>query len=122
MCFYYDEQCDVYREEMRRARKPHKCEHCRRPISKGEQYVYAHGIFDAHTFDTKSCGSCELDRWRIHLTEIGEGCSWSESWADMSDPDLSEWIESHEFERSTAGEGQRYLAYRQRRDAEKCCK
>lgn len=117
MCFFYDECCSVYGEETRRARKPHKCEHCRKQIEKGHRYVYAHGIFDNHAFDLKCCGACQLDRFRIHLTEIGEGCSWSESWADMSDPEIDDWMESHEFERSSQDFGQRYLAHQAMREA-----
>jgi hypothetical protein len=110
MCFYYDDYASVYHEQVRTARKPHKCDHCRREIAKGQRYVYGSGVFDGSGFSLKACGACELDRYRIHIIELGEGCSPHDSWADMSSDDVIEWMHYHDFDRSTPDEGQRFLA------------
>lgn len=114
MCFTYDEYAEVYNETVRTARKYHGCLGCRRGIQKGQRYVDASGIFDCEPFSYRVCGACELDRYRIHIGELGEGCRWNTSWCPTDElGEYRHW--NPEIERATVEEGQQYLEYRQRR-------
>lgn len=56
----YDE-CDVlkwYREDLRVARKEHRCEECWRKIHVGERYVACHGCSDDGVFTAKQHMRC----------------------------------------------------------------
>lgn len=74
MCFYYDDGTwDFCEQSVRRARKSHRCTYCRRGILAGELYAYSAGSFDGDFIVEKICGACELDRYRVHILELGEG-------------------------------------------------
>lgn len=45
-----------------RARKPHRCSECARPIEKGEQYVCTRGMWDGNISVYKRCAHCEVLR------------------------------------------------------------
>ncbi len=55
----YDEQCSVYNETDRKARKQHECDSCSGPIVKGEIYRYVSGVFDGSGFSLKQCAECK---------------------------------------------------------------
>lgn len=65
----YDCSCDYdppefYHKEIRRARKPHKCEECSGTISPGEQYEHARGKWDGYVDSFKTCERCyDLRVW-----------------------------------------------------------
>ncbi len=111
MCFYGDETAEVYHSKIRRSRKSHRCDCCGSVILLGEIYEYGSGIFDGDPFCFKSCGSCELLRWLIHVYELADGCRQYESWAPM-DEELFEAAKDRGIEIPSKECGQRWLTYR----------
>lgn len=61
-CVYVDtdsgERCDFHAEEMRMARKQHRCDECRRTIEPGERYEYARGRWGKEFEAFKTCADC----------------------------------------------------------------
>lgn len=57
-CFCDYDPAEFYHAQRRKARKPHKCDECRRAIQPGETYEHARGKWegDVGTFDT--CCRC----------------------------------------------------------------
>lgn len=43
----------------RKARKPHRCDECRRPIQRNELYLVADSLYDRRWMVTKTCTHCE---------------------------------------------------------------
>lgn len=109
MCFD-TERPDAYGEEIRKARKPHRCDGCQREILAGDLYVSGHGIFDGEAFSLKVCGACEHTRERIHEQELEEGCRWDESWIDINE--ITDYCIETGFLLSTIPEGQSFLTQR----------
>jgi len=54
------EVATVYARDERVARKQHCCHECAGVITKGEIYLYHHGIFDGTPFSFKVCSDCEV--------------------------------------------------------------
>jgi hypothetical protein len=48
----------AYKENIRKARKQHKCCECANNILKGDNYQYASGVWDGYPGDYKTCLSC----------------------------------------------------------------
>lgn len=48
----------VCSSQMRRARKPHRCDECRRTIEPGELYQRTWGVWDGEPDSFKACGIC----------------------------------------------------------------
>lgn len=111
MCFEYDSFCSVYNENVRKARKPHKCVSCKNGIRSSELYTDISGCCEGDWFAYKVCGACELDRYRIHLDELGEGCHWSDSWC------APEELQTHRHHtgmvHSNRIDGQKYFVMRE---------
>lgn len=66
----YDEcYCDYdppafYKEEIRRARKPHKCDECGGTISVGEQYEHVWGKWEGYVAHIDTCERCrDIYQW-----------------------------------------------------------
>lgn len=49
----------ILASESRKARKPHKCDECRRVIEIGETYLHERGIGDG-PFTNKTCSHCQV--------------------------------------------------------------
>lgn len=113
MCFVYDDYCDVYVSKVRKARKKHRCDGCARGIEPGEKYTHATGIFDGDPFTSRVCGACELDRYKIYLHELSEGCRWQDSW--IAPDDLHDYRADHDMQQSDRADGQKYFDVRKRR-------
>ena len=57
-CWDYDPP-SVYRDELRRAKKPYKCCDCNTAINPGEQYGYVFGVWDGRAGTFRLCVLCE---------------------------------------------------------------
>lgn len=114
MCFDNDDgywTCDTVKTS--KARKPHRCSDCFAPIDTGSLYKLTTGKFDGDWQKHKACGQCELARWLTHVKELADGCRWHESWCLG---DVREAARDYEIEWPTVDEGQRFLAWKTRRD------
>ncbi len=74
-----DERYTVYQEVTRRAIKPHKCDACDEPISKGHRYYVVTWVFDGSADGVKRCLRCQ--RIHEHLRTLGQD-SWDHMWPD----------------------------------------
>jgi hypothetical protein len=91
MCFYSEESPSFCSNEIRKARKDHKCDFCGKPILKGQQYECATGKWDDGLSVSKICNLCYQDVLTIVRHEIEEGCDWEDSWPSSGD-DIGEWF------------------------------
>lgn len=59
-CIYVDvdEEAALYRSKMQRARKVHRCDECRRPIVRGEEYEHTTICFEGCWNRHKTCVDC----------------------------------------------------------------
>src|ERR1700761_8053528 len=55
-----DEYSTIWREDVRRARKDHKCSACNETIRRGDLYSYTFSLFDGDTEEIKRCARCEV--------------------------------------------------------------
>ena len=53
-----DEYCTTLRQDIRTARKQHKCGECQNPILAGEKYEVYVGVFDGDFSQHKTCSDC----------------------------------------------------------------
>jgi hypothetical protein len=93
-----DEYYRVYQVEVRKARKPHECGACGRPIAPGDTYASAHIVFSNGGGETvKRCGPCELihkhlrninhDTWPAEKLDCGE--EYKEHWGAEPPPEIA---------------------------------
>ena len=80
MCFYDVEPVLVFCNELRRARKDHRCCDCCRIIKRGERYEYIAGVCDGDFENWKTCRECVSLREAIAKIEISHGCDKSEAY------------------------------------------
>jgi len=80
MCFYDLEHLEVFKNEIRKARKSHRCCDCCRVIPKGSRYEYIAGIMDHEFEEYKTCAECVNLRNEIAKIEISHGCSINEAY------------------------------------------
>ena len=77
-----DGTCDFFVQEIRKARKPHRCCECNKEIQIGERYEHARGKFYGEMWNSDTCLIC---------AEIAEAfyCNGrmfgGELWQDMDD-------------------------------------
>lgn len=76
-CSYF--RCDyeepsIFRREMRRARKEHRCCECFRVILPGEEYEHDSGLWDGRWDRYKTCLGCS----RIREAFCSSGCVYGE--------------------------------------------
>ena len=62
MCSIDLEQCSVFTDTARKARKEHKCDCCARKVLKGETYFKHFSVYDGNVTDEKCCMECNNDR------------------------------------------------------------
>jgi len=79
VCFYFDEYADVTTDNLKVARKEHKCTDCGGVIHRGQKYRIVTFLFDGEWSTSKECRRCAFDRLRIITHELNEGCHRSES-------------------------------------------
>ena len=73
--------------DLRKARKPHVCCECRKPIARGERYEYASGVWDGRPDSFKTCLLCAEIRDHFACN----GWIYGELWSDLRDnffPDM----------------------------------
>lgn len=98
MCYVeFDNEVSAYREELRKARKEHRCDGCGVRILPGEQYLSLFCVSDGEPMTSKTCKACDeiADRFaKEHhsgkpfpdgLQEIIENC------IDEGDEDSLRW-------------------------------
>ena len=61
MCELDLEPCEVWNQTERTARKPHRCDCCRRPIGQGQRYVNTFWKFEGEVGTAKACADCQVD-------------------------------------------------------------
>lgn len=69
--------CDMpscFGEEIRKARKSHKCCECRGQIKAGECYTYSHGVWDGAGQSFKTCSDCESLRAELRKDHRLDEC------------------------------------------------
>jgi hypothetical protein len=54
-----DEPYSVQRDQVRRARKDHRCDACKETIRRGDLYHYFFGVFEGESEELKRCARCE---------------------------------------------------------------
>lgn len=59
MSGYFDGHAAVYRDEIRKARKPHWCDACCGPISPGQEYAYHFQVYEGCPNSLRRCARCE---------------------------------------------------------------
>jgi hypothetical protein len=95
-CDYDGDYSSFSEQEIRKARKTHKCCECRAIIAPGQKYEYARGMYDHEFWTAKTCIPCTNIRrdygcnapygeLREYVEEClgfdyvtGEFCSWAE--------------------------------------------
>lgn len=69
MCFVDEDELpmdSLFFDDVRKARKDHKCFECCKVIPKGSEYHYLHGVSDGVGWSEKVCIRCEKIRAAIH--------------------------------------------------------
>ena len=58
MCDSIDAYCDVWKEEIRKARKNHYCDCCEAAIRRGDTYIVVSSVFEGTASSEKQCQAC----------------------------------------------------------------
>lgn len=95
---------DHLKTEIRKSRKPHKCDWCGAVIEKGEQYEYQKFVFDGKMFDWKAHLACSRVASAIwDYVEQDEGMSSDEFMDGCQEvcqrficPDCPKWNKEYE--------------------------
>lgn len=59
MCYIeFDNECSVYRNEQRTARKEHRCSTCGATIAKGDRYLNLFAKSDGQVYSERQCTAC----------------------------------------------------------------
>lgn len=67
MSYSCDEQYRVYRENIRKSIKPHKCDACKEEIPRGSKYANIAAVSDYGVETIKRCARCQA--LHLHLRE-----------------------------------------------------
>lgn len=96
MCFLYDDEATGLRNEIRKARKPHRCDECDETIGVG--HVYRSMVFklEDRIYQHDECARCNFVRHAIFAVERSRGCEKWESWAAHGDLARA-WEENDEY-------------------------
>lgn len=85
MCFYSDDYCEVWNQNIVTGRKAYKCESCRRTIKAGEQQLSIWYVFEGEPGSYRVCNCCVQDGVAIHRAELRRGCPHHASWPPWGD-------------------------------------
>lgn len=78
----YDAENEFFSVTHVKARKPHRCEECRQPITVGTTYARETGKGDGAIFTVTTCALC----FEIRATfTCGRGYEFGRLWEDMAD-------------------------------------
>ena len=83
----YDGSNSFSREQVRRARKPHQCVECDRPILPGATYEYAAGMTDGDFWDAHTCMVCR----EIRKEFCCGSWTYGQLWESIDEQLFSEW-------------------------------
>lgn len=78
---------EFWREEVRRARKPYKCDECRDPIAFGELYQYVSGKWDGEISAYRTCLTCA----EVRAVFSCDGFALMTLWDDIREQMFPEW-------------------------------
>jgi hypothetical protein len=76
-----DEMASVITEEIRRARKPHRCYECKSTIEKGDTYEYTAALWEYEWHHMHVC----LDCVSVRDSLFRRGFTYGEIWEDLKD-------------------------------------
>lgn len=63
-CYCDADPCTVYRAELRKAAKLHRCDECGAPIATGDKYENVFGVTGDGTFTARTCANClDVREW-----------------------------------------------------------
>ena len=78
-----DEMCAFWESKIKKARKPHMCEECRKQIEPGSKYESLAYVFDQSFYHEKRCLVCvEI---RNAFQEPGSAYAAGDMWSDIRD-------------------------------------
>jgi hypothetical protein len=69
------EQCELWSETKRKARKEHQCSCCRRVIRPGEEYLVHFSVLQGDPNSAKCCAECVRDRLTFADAHGGTLCT-----------------------------------------------
>ena len=93
----YDDPPSVWREEYRKARKPHRCDTCSAPIAVGERYLSVFWVDDGEPRTERQCTPCDEISERFSKEHnVGRACPSSllyflDECANHGDEDSKRW-------------------------------
>ena len=93
----YENEPSVWREEHRKARKPHRCDTCSAPIAIGERYLSVFWVDDGEPRTERQCAACNALSARFSEEhKVGTACPSSllaflDECADYGDADSKRW-------------------------------
>lgn len=93
-----DERPEAYREQDRKARKPHVCDGCHGQIAIGESYTYYSGIHEGEPFYGHACALCvvSLDVFAdLHDASPGYDQLWEALQECIADDGPTSWAVPH---------------------------
>jgi hypothetical protein len=91
MCSCDADVPEFYNADWVRARKPHRCDDCRREIAKGERYHRISGKWDGYVRSFANCWQCEFAREVLfHNSE----CDCPAAFGELREELNEEWRES----------------------------
>jgi len=82
----YDSGPSCFKEQDRKARKPHKCHECRRVIQVGEVYRYESGVWDGRPEQFHICLDC-LSLRKAFFCGFTYGTIWGDFHSQLNDVD-----------------------------------
>lgn len=100
-CDAGDEYADVYHEELRRARKEHRCCACGETVRRGDRYRVTNIVYEGTVDTYKHCLRCfrilkllasehrKRDTEQVPEIELGCGHSWQEVFEEEPPPEVA---------------------------------
>jgi hypothetical protein len=94
----WDGTCDVWDEDVRRARKDRACDACRETIRRGELYHSTRSLYDGRWETTSRCARCQsmvaflsaaLPRGEVCARELDCGHDWEENFKLPPPPEVA---------------------------------
>lgn len=80
-CQWDHDEPDLFKEDIRRAAKTHRCSECREAIQAGDIHRYASSLYDGSWSHWRTCMTC----WRIGNDLCGGCWEVGEMWRDIWD-------------------------------------
>lgn len=105
MCAIDGDRADLWQDDVRRARKPHRCASCGRTIPAGESYTSLFTIFEGEADRCACCAACwsdlnefgEAHRFTPHPTTFAEELAACVEESSVYDEELDERVPAGEW-------------------------